>query len=112
MKFKEINSVEFLTPSFGTTFTDRIDIRGVHNKAFSMMQGFSVRRGSDDMQMRQVKFFTKTIKDPQNSTAIKTRFIVTTKIVHLGVEDDFWVDDSDELYISYAVLVIVPESNN
>ncbi|MES2795978.1 MAG: hypothetical protein V4683_08435 [Bacteroidota bacterium] len=108
MKFREINAVESLSPSAGKTFTDSISIRGIHNQAYCMMKGFSVRREADDMQMKELKFFTKAIKDTQNSTMTTTRFIISTKIVHSGEEDDFWWDNPDGLYISYSVLVVIP----
>ena len=108
MKFKEIRSVELLSPASGVTITDVVNVRGVHLKAFCLMQGYSIMREADDMQMRQFKFFSKAIRDNQNSTATNTRFIVTTKIIHFGNEDDFWVDDQDSLKFTYNVLVIVP----
>jgi hypothetical protein len=108
MKFREINADESLSPMNGKTFTDIVNIRGNHTNAFCLMKGFSVRRWEDDMHMRQFKFFTKAIRDNQNSTSTNTRFIVTTKIVHFGVEDDFWWDNPDTLLISYNVLVIIP----
>ncbi len=108
MKFREINAAESYCPMNGKTFTDTITVRGNHTKAHCMMQGYSVRRDSDDMHMRQFKFFTKATKDLQNSTSTRTKFIITTKVYHFGVEDDFWVKDHDSLWISYNVLIIIP----
>ena len=108
MKFKEISSAELISPASGVTITDIVNVRGVHLKAFCMMQGYSIRREADDMQMRQFKFFSKAIRDDQNSTATNSRFLITTKIIHFGNEDDFWIDNHDTLRFTYNVLVIIP----
>lgn len=114
MKFKEIVFGESYSPISGITINKNVDINGVHQKAYSMLQGYSVRRVSDDMHMKQFKIYTHAVKNSQLSTSTKTRFIVTTKVIHLGNEDDFflWDDLEDNLYISYNLLLVVPEVND
>lgn len=108
MKFRAINTPELLSPATGVTITDILNVPGVHQKAFSMMSGYSIRRQTDDMLMNQFKFVTKAIRDNENSTTANTRFVVTTKIIHFGDEDNWLFNDEDTLLYSYSILIVIP----